>query len=1047
MITGLSIPSKKRGARFYGPLLSVPARAGLTVLTAALVLCAPVSAGAADAKPDAAQLIDRVINAHRAGHFQQASDAVDALIALRPARADYRLEKLRLTALTPGENKPGLSPQLEILCSSNDGRVCEQARFVAQLTQPRYAERLRRIFALEKDGKYAEALAGYDALFGGAPGENGLMVRYWRNMLHTPRVKDAEAALALLAGTAPTDPLIGRRAAFELKTFRLNRLSVNGLRDIVNPKKRQRAAEDLSLALLTAPEDSRAKTWRKALDEGIFRIAVEKARDAVKARELAQAESWYLRALPAAPAARKTGVMLDLDDIARQKGEYGKAGKLVERALSGKNSSAELRREKLDAIYAEELASLANIYEKNGNRPLLIYVLRKQINLVGETPVLVRRLAQAYLAEGDKTRALALFESGDKKRLASAAWAYAYAVTLYGAEKPDDAIDVLTKAEGKRPEHLAFLERLITERTIRTAKARANRGEWQQALKELNTLTTATPDITSLRADWASRTPDKEEALRQYRRLFDEPQFTVEAHLSAAAIALELGRADDAAGLLDTMTSDPRNRMTIAQVRKAVATYGKLGRTAKVRDLYKTYSQNIPAAVNRDYALFNRDKAAWLQERGDTEGALTAYRQAFVNAGLTAAYPADDRDFTRAMLSPDTEDDWMRSALRLHSSLLYQNDNVIVTTGYRKVHDEGTPGYSDTRADIGMVQMMMPAKGGTLTIRSDTVRYDMGELVPGEWESMTGTCFSGGCNPAGGKTRATGSLIAAAWDNGVWAFDIGTTPIGFHYTDITGALSYSFNWGDTSLTAEAYRRAKDASLLAYGGQRDPATGKWWGGVRRTGVSLSASRDDGTGIGLWGKISAETIRGRNVADNTSWQAMGTAYTRLISKPNHEFTPSFFVMLWGFDKDLSGYTFGQGGYYSPQRYVGFNISLNDTGRTENWTWRVTATAGRSYAKTEGIARYPLPGSIPAWQKPNMSDLTSVSSTSADWSNSWSVQANLERRLGSHVSVGAAAGISRAPDYNYRWGLVYLRWYIRSWEGNLPMPVPLLVPYSER
>lgn len=94
--------------------------------------------------------------------------------------------------------------------------------------------------------------------------------------------------------------------------------------------------------------------------------------------------------------------MLDLADIARQKGEYGKAGKLVERALSGKNSSAELRREKLDAIYAEELASLANIYEKNGNRPLLIYVLRKQINLVGETPVLVRRLAQAYLAEGDQ---------------------------------------------------------------------------------------------------------------------------------------------------------------------------------------------------------------------------------------------------------------------------------------------------------------------------------------------------------------------------------------------------------------------------------------------------------------------------------------------------------------------------------------------------------------------------------------------------------------------------------------------------------------------
>ena len=68
----------------------------------------------------------------------------------------------------------------------------------------------------------------------------------------------------------------------------------------------------------------------------------------------------------------------------------------------------------------------------------------------------------------------------------------------------------------------------------------------------------------------------------------------------------------------------------------------------------------------------------------------------------------------------------MPSALRLHSSLLNHIANVIVTTGYWKVHDEGTPGYSDTRADIGMVQMLMPAKGGTLTIRSDTVRYDLG---------------------------------------------------------------------------------------------------------------------------------------------------------------------------------------------------------------------------------------------------------------------------------------------------------------------------------
>lgn len=32
-----------------------------------------------------------------------------------------------------------------------------------------------------------------------------------------------------------------------------------------------------------------------------------------------------------------------------------------------------------------------------------------------------------------------------------------------------------------------------------------------------------------------------------------------------------------------------------------------------------------------------------------------------------------------------------------------------------------------------------------------------------------------------------------------------------------------------------------------------------------------------------------------------------------------------MLWHYDKDLSGYTSGQGGYYSPQEYVSFALPV--------------------------------------------------------------------------------------------------------------------------
>ncbi len=68
-----------------------------------------------------------------------------------------------------------------------------------------------------------------------------------------------------------------------------------------------------------------------------------------------------------------------------------------------------------------------------------------------------------------------------------------------------------------------------------------------------------------------------------------------------------------------------------------------------------------------------------------------------------------------------------------------------------------------------------------------------------------------------------------------------------------------------------------------------------------------------------------------------------------------------MLWHYDKDLSGYTFGQGGYYSPQMYLSAGLSLEDAGRTENWAWDVRAGIGFSHARTEDVARYPRKGPL--------------------------------------------------------------------------------------
>ncbi len=39
-----------------------------------------------------------------------------------------------------------------------------------------------------------------------------------------------------------------------------------------------------------------------------------------------------------------------------------------------------------------------------------------------------------------------------------------------------------------------------------------------------------------------------------------------------------------------------------------------------------------------------------------------------------------------------------------------------------------------------------------------------------------------------------------------------------------------------------------------------------------------------------------------------------------------------MIWHYDKDLSGYTLGRGGYYSPQEYLSFSVPVIWRQRTE-------------------------------------------------------------------------------------------------------------------
>lgn len=82
-----------------------------------------------------------------------------------------------------------------------------------------------------------------------------------------------------------------------------------------------------------------------------------------------------------------------------------------------------------------------------------------------------------------------------------------------------------------------------------------------------------------------------------------------------------------------------------------------------------------------------------------------------------------------------------------------------------------------------------------------------------------------------------------------------------------------------------------------------------------------------------------------------------YYKVINQNNRRVTIGLNNMIWHYDKDLSGYSLGQGGYYSPQEYLSFAIPVMWRERTENWSWELGASGSWSHSRTKTMPRYPL------------------------------------------------------------------------------------------
>lgn len=305
------------------------------------------------------------------------------------------------------------------------------------------------------------------------------------------------------------------------------------------------------------------------------------------------------------------------------------------------------------------------------------------------------------------------------------------------------------------------------------------------------------------------------------------------------------------------------------------------------------------------------------------------------------------------------------------------------------------------------------------------------------------------CTTGATSQNASGVALAAGYERGGQRLDIGVTPLGFPVQNIVGGILHKGDLGPASYSIDASRRALGGSVLSYAGARDPRTGELWGGIVATGLRFGLSRDAGGTFGAWSSLGLHRLSGRNVQENDRMQLMGGTYWRLINETNRLFTAGVNGMLWRFSENAGEYTFGHGGYYSPQRFASIAFPLTYGRRTARLSYTVRATVSVSRSATAAADYFPTRADFQS-QASSSSASNGVDPHYAALTGRGigrSLAAAFEYQIDPRLFLGGRLEIDRSTDYAPNRVMFYFRYNIdRAAARPVQLPPEALIPVSQ-
>jgi tetratricopeptide (TPR) repeat protein len=576
-----------------------------------------------------------------------------------------------------------------------------------------------------------------------------------------------------------------------------------------------------------------------------------------------------------------------------------------------------------------------------------------------------------------------LYELG-RTAPAQALVARALAAPLSAPQDYEGAVSVLARA-GRVTEARALIQRL------------ADAGASQRELRLLRQrLAVGSADRLS-----KARKPDAAvQVLRhELARSGDDPEL-----LSALGhTLLAAGQPDQALPVFERLSEErPDDAGAALGLVRAATQAGHTGRArqalARARRLTPGDAEVSLAAADLDRAQGHTRAAA-----ADLSQALTAHSRARAGDLTSILGPETarwtDGTFQLVSTAADTRDA-VGEALRVQVEDAQDGLRPAVEARGGAAGHSGDEGLSRLRTQSAALSAWTPVGDGRLGVTLETEhlnagrpsaaaagRYGLGPLAAGA--------------PAAARTDVATALVT--YERGDLRLEAGVaTPRG-GASQAVGEVRWTPRLGRQAQGEFAVlRRPVTDSLTSQAGGHDSRGGPTWGQVAKTGARAAVAVSHGRG-GVYATLGAYAFDGRHVRGNASVQADLGGYATLVERGSTTVTAGVNLDLQAFRRNENLFTFGHGGYFSPQQFASLSVPVRLQTRSGPWRLDAQAAPGVQHYREGDAPTFPT---APALQARQALDQAVVRGSRGKGFGV-SGEASLDHDLGPHGRIGLTGG----------------------------------------